>query len=97
MVEAVISGITDEFPVLGQGHYRIKNIKLPRKIVFIGILCIIMFLLGLPMCMNVSIQMHMYGYSFIACLPIEVRCMRGNNIGRFYSFKKLETGTLGIT
>jgi len=74
MVEAVISGITDEFPVLGQGHYKVGKVKLPRKIVFIGLLCCLMFILGLPMTMNSGVYWFQIldWYSASHCLLIIV-------------------------
>ena len=45
MMETVITAIVDEFPMLRIGK---------RKIVFTGLLCIFLFLLGLPQCANVS-------------------------------------------
>ena len=41
MMETVISGLSDEFPILG------KTFK--RKMLFVASLCVIMFFLGLPM------------------------------------------------
>ena len=45
MMETVITAIVDEFPMLRIGK---------RKIIFTGLLCIFLFLLGLPQCANVS-------------------------------------------
>jgi len=45
-METVISGLVDEFPVLGKGKW--------RKTIFTGILCFGMFLMGLPMVTPVS-------------------------------------------
>lgn len=54
MMEAVISGLVDEFPILAAGSYHVGKLKIPRKIAFTGALCFFMFLLGLPMTTNVS-------------------------------------------
>lgn len=60
MIETVISGLTDEFPILGRGSFKIplpkttKRLKIPKKIALIGGMCFFMFLIGLPMTTNVS-------------------------------------------
>jgi len=45
MMETVVTAIVDEFPVLKKGR---------RKIAVVGVLCIVMFLLGVPQCSLVS-------------------------------------------
>ena len=49
MVETVITAVVDEFPALQTGR---------RKIVVIGVFCVAMFLLGLPLCSLVSQGRH---------------------------------------
>jgi len=47
MLETGVTAIVDEFRVLRKGR---------RKVIVVGIVCIVLFLLGLPQCSRVSLS-----------------------------------------
>mgnify|MGYP001797147137 CR=1 FL=1 len=55
MVETITSGLTDEFPSLGEGNVEFRKFKIPKRMAFTIGICIFMFLLGLPMTTRVSL------------------------------------------
>ena len=55
MVETITSGLTDEFPILSEGHIQYKRFRISKKMAFTIGLCFFMFLLGLPMTTKVSL------------------------------------------
>lgn len=57
-LETIISGLVDEFPILGAGHLKVGEYRVPRKLVFTALVCFIMFLCGLPMTTNVSFNVY---------------------------------------
>ncbi|XP_067948115.1 sodium- and chloride-dependent glycine transporter 1-like isoform X2 [Watersipora subatra] len=77
MMEAVISGLVDEFPVLASGSFRFakyKYAKIPKKICFTGGLCLFMFIVGLPMSTNAGVYWFQLldWYSASHCLLVIV-------------------------
>ena len=55
MLETGVTALVDEFKVLRQGR---------RKVVVVGVVCVVLFLLGLPQCSRVS---QSYGDHLLKC------------------------------